>query len=131
MKNNIIIAVVFLLLGGAASKFLFPTIKEKIVEKEVEVIKKDIQTIIKEIIRPDGTKEIVTVVVDKSQEKKESSRTTIIAKEEWHASLAATSSNLKDIHYQIQIERRIIGNIHIGALVSTQGSYGLAIGYSF
>lgn len=131
MKNNIIIAVVFLLIGGTASKWLFPTIKEKIVEKEVEVIKRDVVTEIREITKPDGSKETVTVVIDKSQEKKESSKTVTIAKSEWHASISTLTPNVKDIYYQVQVERRVLGNIYVGALANTKGSYGISIGMDF
>ena len=131
MKNNIIIGLVCLLVGGFASKMLFPTIKEKIVEKEVEVIKKDIVTEIREIVKPDGTKEVVTVVTDKSQEKKESSKVIAISKPEYHISVAALTPNVKDIYYQLQIEKRVLGNIHVGVLANTNEQFGIAIGYEF
>ena len=131
MKNNIIIAAVALLVGATASKFLFPTIQEKIVEKQVEVIQKDIVTETKEIVRPDGTKEIITVVTDKSQEKKESLKVTAIAKSNYHVSVAALTPNVKDIYYQIQVEKRVLGDIHVGLLANTNGSYGLSLGYEF
>lgn len=131
MKNYIIVGIICLLAGGLASKFLFPTIKEKIVEKEVEVIKKDIVTEIREIVKPDGTKEIVTVVTDKSQEKKETSKVTAISKPEYHVSISALTPNVKDIYYQLQVEKRVLGNIHIGVLANTNQQFGLAIGYEF
>lgn len=131
MKNNIIIGLICLLAGGLAGKLLFPTIQEKIVEKQVEVIQKDIVTETKEITKPDGTKEIITIITDKSQEKKESSKVVLISKPDWHLSVAAISPNVKDIHYQIQIERRVLGNIHIGLLANTNKEIGAVIGYEF
>lgn len=131
MKNYIIVGFVCLLIGGTASKFLFPTIQEKIVEVEIEVIKRDVVTEVREIVKPDGSKEIVTIIKDKSQEKKESSKVVTIAKSEWHVSAAALTPNTKDIYYQVQIERRVLGNIHVGVLANTNSAYGISIGYEF
>lgn len=129
MKNYIIVAAIALITGALGAKFFFPTIKEKIVEKEVEVIKKDVVTEIREVIKKDGTKEIVTVVTDRSQEKKETNKTVAIAKSEWHVSAAAIG--LKDSYYQLQVERRVLGELHVGALATTEGKIGLTIGMSF
>ncbi len=131
MKNYIIVATIAFITGAVGVKFLFPTIKEKTVEVEKEVVRKDIVTEIREVIKKDGTKEIVTVIVDKSKEQKESSKTQIISKDEWHISVAALTPNTKDIFYQVQVERRIIGDIHLGVLANTNNQYGISLGMSF
>jgi dsRNA-specific ribonuclease len=131
MKNYIIVAAISLLIGAIGVKFLFPTIKEKIVEKEVEVIKKDVQTVIKEIIKPDGTKEIVTVVTDKSQEKKESSKVTTVSKPDWNIGLGTGIDKNKDEYYLALVQRRVIGELFVGAMATTKKDLGVVISYSF
>ncbi len=131
MKNNIIIGLSCLLIGALSVKFFFPTIQEKIVEKEVQVVSKDIKTEIREIVKPDGTKETVTVIVDKSKEKTESSKVVTVSKPDWHISASVLTPNTKDYFYQAQIERRVLGNIHVGIVANTQGQFGLAVGYEF
>lgn len=129
MKNYIIVAAIAFITGAVGVKFLFPTVQEKIVEKQVDVIQKDTVTEVREVTKPDGSRETITVIVDKSKEKKESSKVIAIAKPDWHLSVAAVG--LKDRYYQLQLERRVIGEIHVGVLANTKKEIGLTIGMSF
>lgn len=70
-RNWIIITIVFALAGYSAGRFFTkPQVVTKTVEviKEVEVVKRDVKTVIKEIVRPDGTKETRTVIKDRTKE---------------------------------------------------------------
>ena len=119
------------LLSSVTSKFLFPTIKERTVEIEKESTQKDVQTIVKEIIKADGSKEIITTIVDKSKENKESVKTVTISKSDWHASIAALTPNVKDIYYQVHVERRVLGDIYVGGLINTNKQFGISVGMEF
>lgn len=67
MRKYVIIAIIAIITHGAAYYYGYNKPPQlKTVEKEV--IKKDVQTVIREITRPDGTKEIETVIVDKTKE---------------------------------------------------------------
>ena len=63
-----IYTIVVAALAVSATKRLWPTIDTKVTVQEKEVIRKDVQTVIKEVVKPDGTKETVTTIVDKSKE---------------------------------------------------------------
>ena len=80
MKQTIIIPVVALLIGFGLGSQLMPKIESKTVEIEKEVVRKDIITVIKEVVRPDGTKETTSTTTDKSKESKESKSTAEIGR---------------------------------------------------
>lgn len=133
MKTVAITAALALLLGIGLGSQLFPKTKTEIVETEKEVIKKDVVTVVKEIIRPDGSKEVVTTTTDKSKEKKSSSSTTKVLASNYHVSLKAETGNIKfsELVYSVQVEKRIIGDLFIGASISTNKQVGLSLGIEF
>lgn len=131
MKNYLIVAGISLLLGfGIATQF-FPTVKEKVVEVQTEVIRKDIQTVVKVVTRPDGTKEEVTTIVDRSKQSKESSMVKTIAKATWHVSASANKGLDSDLAYSLQAEKRILGDIFLGGNISTNKTIGVSLGMEF
>ena len=129
MKNTIIALTVGLLLGAGAGTFLFPQTKEK--QVEVEKVVKDVVTVTKIITRPDGSKEEVITVVDKTKENKTNTITKKAAN--WHVS-ASAKSKLWPVQidtYTIQVEKRIIGDLFLGVTGSTDKTVGLTIGMEF
>jgi hypothetical protein len=128
MKNYIITGCVCILLGLAAGSQLFPKVKEKTVE--VEKIVKDIQTVTRIITKPDGTKEELITIVDRSKESK--TNTKVIAATNWHISIKG-SRTISDptLVYGLQVERRIIGDLYLGASINTDKQIGATIGVSF
>jgi len=132
MRNYIIIGLVCLVIGVAAGSALFPKVKEKTVETEVERVVKDVQTVIKVVTRPDGTKEEVTTIIDKSKQSTDKTSTKIIAKNDWHIS-ASGSRTFTDnsMTYTLQVERRIIGDVFLGASVNSEKQVGLVVGLEF
>lgn len=129
MRNYIITGLVCLVIGVAAGSALFPKVKEKTVETEVERVVKDVQTVIKVVTRPDGTKEEVTTIIDKSKQSTDKTSTKIIAKNDWHIS-ASGSRTFTDssMTYSLQVERRVIGDVFLGATVNTEKQVGLTVG---
>jgi 3-polyprenyl-4-hydroxybenzoate decarboxylase len=132
LKNTLIIIAVSIAVGFGLGTQLFPKIKEQTVEVEKEVIRKDIVTVIKETVRPDGSKETTTTTTDKSKENKESKSSHIVAKSDWHLSIKG-SKTLTDseIIYGVTAERRILGDLFVGAEVTTQKTIGLVVGLEF
>jgi hypothetical protein len=142
--------------------------KEKIVEVEKIVTKKDtstkedrdITTTTKEKVNPDGSKEVETVVVDKtktdnttseattkdtsktSDKSSETSKTKIVENtRKWHLSVLAgtTPGSLKDaVLYQANpsnkygghVEYKVIGDIYVGGFGFSDKSFGVSVGIS-
>lgn len=132
MRNYIITGLVCLVVGVLAGSVLFSKVKEKTVETEVERVVKDVQTVIKVVTRPDGSREEVTTIVDKSKQSTDKTSTKIIAKNGWHIS-ASGSRTFTDssMIYTLQVERRIIGDVFLGASVNSEKQVGLVVGLEF
>lgn len=127
-KIYTVLIVVALGLGVFIGKSYYS--QTKTVEIEKEIVRNDI--IIREIIKPDGTKE--TITTDKSTSKRDSTNTQIVAvaKPDWHIS-ASVSKNVNGLEpiYGLQIERRILGPFSVGIRADSQKNIGLIIGYEF
>lgn len=128
--------VAVLLIGYSIGRYVNPP-KEitKVEVQEREVVRKDVQTIVKEITRPDGTKETVTETTDKSVEKKDKSIESIAIKpleKQWHASLGAERNFTEEKNiYSMTIERRIFLSGFAGVRVNTEKEVGLVLGMEF
>lgn len=121
-------------LAVTATKRFYPTIDTKVTVQEKEVIRKDVQTVIKEVVKPDGTKETVTTIVDKSKESSvKKSEEIVMKKNDWFVA-AGAEARLNDLNnpvYKIEANRRILGDIYVGGTVNTQGAVGVQVGFSF
>jgi hypothetical protein len=107
------------------------------IEVEKEQTQKNVVTIVKEVVRPDGSRETETTTTDKSKETKDTkSSVSVVAppRPDWHLSVAAQTKfnpiEMKPI-YGVQIERRILGPFSAGISVNTERSIGLVVGYEF
>lgn len=136
-KRNIAIAgAVLLCLGYGIGRYVQPPKEVTHTEvEEREVIRKDVTTIVREVTRPDGTKEIVTEIVDKTKEKKESRQETTISKpveKQWHAAvgLERELSSTTNI-YSVTVERRVFLDAYVGLRVNTEKQVGITVGYEF
>jgi hypothetical protein len=132
-----IVAVVFLGIGAYLNHRLNPRIETKTIETEREVIKRDVVTVIKEVVRPDGTKETTTETVDHTRERKESrAEATVIVNitpPKWHLSALAAvpiSGPYAPV-YGLQIEKRLAGPLFVGINAKTNREVGLVVGYEF
>jgi hypothetical protein len=140
-KHWIVAVLVVSGLGYATGRYFQPArVEVKIEErvKEVEVVKHDVRTVIKEVTRPDGTKEKETIIEDRSTETrdKESRRDTskIVSNEkpQWKVStqLTTTQGILGPV-YGATVERRVLGPIFAGAFGNTDKTFGLSVGLEF
>ena len=146
------IGTVALLLLGAGygiGRFAQPTkvitkteIKEVIKIIKVAEEKKDIKTEIRIITRPDGTKEEVTIIVDRTTTHTDTStdinietkKETITVKDlglSIQALALAKSNDLGNREYGVLIKKRIISNVSGTILATQKGTVGIAIGLDF
>ena len=121
MENIKVISITALVLfavGYGVGRYVQPA-KEitKVEIQEKEVIKNNVVTQIKEITKPDGTKETVTVVVDKSESKKDKQIESVISKnteKQWLIGIGVNPLSYYET-YSFKVDRRILGNVFIGA----------------
>lgn len=99
--------------------------------QEQDSTKKNVVTIVKEIVKPDGTKQIETTIVDRSKEQKTSlsSETEVAPLPGYRVSVAILKAD-KNI-YQLSAERRLLGPYWMGVSYNTQNQFGLSLGMEF
>ncbi len=133
MKSILITAIVALLLGLGLGSQLFPKTKIEQVETERVMTVKDVVTVIKVITRPDGTTETTSTTTDKTKEAKAASTTLKVAKTDWHAAVAVSTDSIKadNLVYSLSAERRLIGDLYVGGLVSSDKRIGVSVGLDF
>lgn len=136
-KAILLASFVLLAVGFLGGRYLAPP-KEitKVEVEEREVIRKDIQTVIKEVVRPDGTKETTTTTTDNSTEKKDRKFESVVQKQaekQWLISAGATRASLTDQQttYQLMLQRRVLGPAFAGLSVSTDKQLGLILSAEF
>lgn len=114
---------------------------EKIVEVEGEketIYKERIKVIIK---RPDGTVEEWEEERDLSKKESEKSKSKETLKEKtverkrlnWSVTggIMIQDESILQNEFYMTVERRILGNFHVGGLATTNGFYGVGIGFKF
>lgn len=102
--------------------------------KEKETTSKDITTVIKEISRPDGTKETNTTIVDRSKEKREETSQQIIVPKKTlsvSALIGVNNSNFSAPIYGVSITKDFCGPITAGVWGLNNGTAGVSIGVRF
>lgn len=132
-RNVLILMVLVAVASAGLTRYYFPQVEFKNVEVTKEVVRNDIRTIVKEVVRPDGTKEIITETTDKSVKKETSSSETLIAaKPQWMFDIGARANiSDREIFYDLQVQRRILGPFFLGAKASTDKTVGVSIGMEF
>lgn len=128
-----ILSVIILCVVGSATFYIGretapPNIKE-VVKVEHQ---NDIVTVVKEVVRPDGTKETETTKTDKSVITKEESKTITLAKALNQVTIGSDFNFRQgQQEYSIAYQRRVLGNIWAGASGNSNGSVGLLVGLEF
>ena len=106
----------------------------KTVEVEKEVTRTDVVTVVREVVKPDGTKETTSTTTDHSISKRDSTSTTSLAprQPDWHVSVSysKTFSDPAPV-YGLQVERRILGPFSLGVRADTEKTIGIVIGMEF
>jgi hypothetical protein len=134
MNNKTKLIIVLVLIAGAFAAGRYSTPRTETTSKESETVKKDIVTIVKEITRPDGTKETNTTIVDRSKEKKEESRKEVIVPKRAVISVSAlVGYSIRDSApvYGLSVSKEVMGPITIGAFGLNNGTIGVTIGSNF
>lgn len=124
IKMSALIAVIAFIAGIAVSRFQFPS------EVKEETKQNDVVTIIKEVIRPDGTKEVDTRIVDRT---KEVIKEVQYKKPDWRIQGGVgvhLASSLVPV-YSVGVERRILGPMWLGAGADTTGLIKLTVAVEF
>ncbi len=89
--------------------------------------KNNIVTVIKERVLKDGTKETDTIITDRSKKTEEQTLTIAAPPKDWM--LAATVNDERS--YGLSVQRRILGNIFLGAFADTNARFGASLGLQF
>ena len=146
-KKNIINIVVTAIIFTSLTYYFSPKkVEIKEVEKIVEV-KGETKIIYKEKIKkittkPDGTiieeeveKDLVKEeVVEEKQKLDLKLKTVTPAKKNWSASVGVMNpilNNGTDQEFYLQVNRKIVGNLLIGVILTSNKSYGVGLGFNF
>lgn len=138
MKAKVILSIVCLLTGAGLASWLVPPKEVVRVETRTEIVEVEVQTGTRETTRtqsPDGTvveteKETFRIETDRLATDSTNIEIEKPRQNDWHVSIRS------DFHdeYGVTIERRILGNIHVGGFVNgnlNKQTYGLSLGFSF
>jgi hypothetical protein len=126
--SAVIIAIMALVLTHGTAYYYGYKKPPQVEIKQVETVKKDVVTVVKEVERPDGTKEKVTTIVDKS---KESSKTSTSIKKQELQYLVGISYNISTQAYKIDASRRIFGPVFGTVEASSNGNLFIGGKYEF
>lgn len=132
--NKVILVALALGAGIAGTRYLWPRIEYKHTVEEREVVRKDIVTVIKEVVRPDGSKETVTEIVDRSKESSRRHETVSKAAQPQWSVGAYTTFNETIPTYTLTIDRRILGPFSVGVYGQLTGAdlnYGAGLRFEF
>ncbi len=132
LRNGILLVLIIAIIGGFLH-YYSGQVSEKTEVVNKDTIKKDVVTVTKEIVKPDGTKETTTVTTDTSTEKKsEKDITTSAAKSQWLVAVGVNRTiDTPDLIYNLHVQRRILGPLFVGANVDTRKTVGVSIGMEF
>lgn len=133
MIEKLVTAAIFLGLGYYLGHEFNPKTITK--TEQIETVKKDILTVVKEVTKKDGTKKTIITTTDHSTEVKdtESSIVAIIPKDKMNRiSLLPQTQNFREIDsYTLSYERRLAGPLWIGINYNTKQIYGIGLGLEF
>lgn len=132
-RNVLILLIVTVVVSAGLTRYYFPKVEYKNVEVTKEVVRNDIKTIVRTIERPDGTKETISETTDKSTKKETNSKEVLIAaKNQWMFDVGARMNvSNRDLVYDLQVQRRIVGPFFAGLKASTDKTIGVSIGMEF
>lgn len=142
MKYKVLLVVGVAVAGYAFGRYAQPAkveIKTETVIKEVTVEKKNVVTEIKEIKHPDGTTETNTKITDltntinKNTSDSKSESTTTYSRPQWkvQALLSPQMSPVFGPIYGLDVERRILGPISVGAWGNVDKKFGISASIEF
>lgn len=122
-------ALALLLVGAVIGAIVTKRLTPVPVSASESTTKEVVVTHKKEIVKPDGTKETDTIIVDNSSSHSDSRAMA----PKWHIDLGAGVGIYprEPIFYVLGVDHSFIGNLSLGAFGSTRGDIGVRVGYSF
>lgn len=134
IRYLVLLAAVSAILGAGIYKHFAP-VQTKTVETTKEVVRTDVQTVIKTVRLPNGQEETTTTVVDHTITKDTASKTAVVVKAPTInvSALVAndfSTGSLKPL-YGISVSKELLGPITVGAFGLTNGTIGLSLGINF
>jgi hypothetical protein len=143
MKNNLIVGIICLAVGGILGVSLKPTkvvTKTEVVEKVV-TLKEEAKTKIVRVVETvgvDGSKTTTTDSVEESNSKeassvfRESKQEKVVFNDTGIRLDALVSGNRKlELDYGLMLSRKIVGPVSLGVFVMKQGELGASLGIQF
>ena len=131
MTRQISAYILIALAAVAGTRYLWPRVEYKHTVEQKEVVRKDVVTVIKEVVRKDGSRETVTEIVDRSRENSSRTETKVSTKKsEWSLSLLL-KSKLGEPVYGLMAQRRLLGPVWVGVGASTDRQIMATIGLEF
>lgn len=132
MRIYIIIAIVSASVGAGLVYWLYPRTVTEVQTKET--IKKDVVTVVHEVVRKDGTIDRTTEITDHTKETSRTSSTQTIAPKipVWALRGEAYAETGRGPGwYTVGLERRLIGPFWAGIQATTKHDYGFTIRMEF
>lgn len=133
LKYTLILVAVTSVISAGVTRYFFARTEIQTVEVQKEVVKNNIQTIIKTVEKPDGTKETTETIEDKSVTNESTMEKTVQSNPpQWMVDVGSrVSFSDKVLLYDVQVQRRILGPFFAGVKASTDKSVGVSIGMEF
>lgn len=99
---------------------------QNVITEVKEVIKRDVKTRIVEVVKPDGSKQTVTNIIDKSKEGRNKRISTSASRADW---LVGAYYKVNEPAYAISLSRRVLGPVYLSAFADTTKAFyfGLAV----
>ncbi len=108
------------------------TPEKQVIKTQTKIEYRDKETITVKVKHPNGTVETTKKTIDKSVINSASKAVSNPIKKDWHIS-AGMMTDFKDVKpvYTLHVERRVLGDIFVGATLSSNAYVGLTVGLSF
>lgn len=126
--NKYVIIITILIITHSAAYYYGYTKPSQIQIKQVDNIKRDVVTVIKEVSKPNGIMEKTTTITDKT---KEVSKFDSIQKKADFNYLVGVSYNIEDRVYKLDASRRIVGPVFGTLELSSNGNFFIGAKYEF
>lgn len=130
-KVFVVVTIASFLFGVGISRYFWPVqSKTEVIEKEV--VRNDIKTIVRTVERPDGSRETVSEITDRSQTNASRSDTKIVVfPKNWQVGAGVHSDYKLMPTYSVHVHRRILGPVLVGLQGNTNGQIGLLVSVEF
>ena len=127
LRNVAILCLLVAVISAATARYFFPQIRIE----EKETVRRDVRTIIREVVKEDGSHETITEIIDRSKEEKKNLQL-LPSKKDWFFTVSHGAKDFtKEPEQSVGIYRRILGPGVIGLTISTSRVYSVNVGLEF